>query len=811
MSNFIAELNKRILVMDGAMGTQLMEQGVRPEDCFDGQNISNPDRVLAVHKAYVTAGADIIETNTFGANRIKLADYKLNKKVAEINIAAAKIAKQAMGTKGFVLGSIGPLGKMLDPLGEVTFDQACEAFAEQARALDQGGVDAIIIETISDLQEMRAALIAVKNNTKLPAICSLTYDDGEKTIYGTPPEVAVVVLEALGADVLSANCSTGPEGMLKVAEILLKNSSLPIMVMPNAGMPELVGDKAVYKMTPKQFGQFALKFAKQGVRIIGGCCGTGPEHIAAVKFEVTKSKFELKSKAQSSISKFASRTRVVEAEQGKILLVGERINPTGRSVFQDEIRAGKTQTMRQEAVEQTKAKADLLDMNISTRDIVEAEVMHSAVKIVQSSSDLPLSIDSPSVSALEAGLKTFCGRALLNSVNGKKESLDKILPLAKKYGAAIIGLTLDEQGVPKTAAERVRIAGRIVEAAKEYGISPADIYIDNLVMTVGVGIADCLETLKAIPMVKEQFGCKTILGISNVSHGMPGRAKLNAAYLKLAIAYGLDAGIVDVTDQGVKKALEGIRGGKKGETREKLLKMFKSEVEKAKKSGKPAERKRELSLKGIRLSGYPDIRGAVIDGNVEAVKELVRQALAKKMKPQKIIDEGLVPGMEVVGKKFNKKEYYLPQVIEAAEAMRAGFELCKEKIPKGSAKSAGKVLLATVKGDIHDIGKNIVKMLLENHGFVIVDLGKDIEAKAIVAAAKKEKPNVIALSALLTTTMVEMGVVKDALKAAKLNIPLLVGGAVVTKGYADRIGANYSLDAVGAVSLAKKIMKAAKS
>ncbi len=819
MSDFLAELDKRILVMEGAMGTQLMDAGVQPEDCFDAQNLEKPDLVESIHKAYVDAGADIIETNTFGANRLKLADYKLEKKVAEINISAAKLARKSVGEKGFVCGSIGPLGELIDPLGSVTFEKAYDAFAEQSRALEEGGVDVICVETLSDLQEMRAAVIAVKNKTKLPVIASLTYDPGEKTIYGTPPEVAATVLEALGADIIAANCSTGPKGMLEVCRKLLVVSCKSIMVMPNAGMPELVDGKAIYKMTPKQFGEYALKFAKLGVRIVGGCCGTGPEHIKAVKTALTsvpspcpsgrRARGRGVARSAGVRVAFASRTKVVAVPEDRPLLVGERINPTGRKIFQEEIRAGKTQTIRSEAGVQGKAGADLLDVNISVRDISESEAMHSAVKVVQSASDLPLSIDSPSIHALDSGLKAFCGKALLNSVNGKKESLEKILPLAKKYGAAIIALTLDEYGMPKSAVDRLRIAKRIVSAALAFGIPKQEIFIDNLVMTAGVGIHDCFEALKAIPMVKEQLGVKTILGISNVSHGMPNRSKLNALYFQLAVAYGLDAAIIDVTDPEIKKALKALRVGK-ALKREGLLRKFKAEVAKAKRSGKPAEKKREATVKDVRLTGYQDVREAVIDGNLEAVELLVNQALVKKYAPQKIIDQGLVPGMEYVGKKFSRKEYFLPQVIESAEAMQKGFELCKEKIPKGRRKKTGKVLLATVKGDIHDIGKNILRMLLENHGFVVVDLGKDVSADAIIAAAKKEKPSVIALSALLTTTMVEMGVVKKTLKNARINVPLLIGGAVVTKGYADKIGAAYSVDAVGAVALAKKIIKTVK-
>ncbi|OGC23339.1 hypothetical protein A2291_06730 [candidate division WOR-1 bacterium RIFOXYB2_FULL_42_35] len=808
MSRFLEALNKRILVIDGAMGTQLMNGGVKPEDCFDLQNLKRPELVQSIHKAYVEAGADILETNTFGANAIKLADYKSEKKVKEINIAATKLARKVVGVKGFVSGSIGPLGKLIDPLGDVTFDQAYAAFAEQAKALEEGGVDVICVETISDLQEMRAAVIAVKNETKLPVIASMTYDDVEKTIYGTPPEVAVVVLEALGVDIVSANCSTGPQGMLKVAGRLLACTKLPVMVMPNAGMPELVGDKAIYKMTARQFGAYAEKFAKLGVRIIGGCCGTTPEHIQAVKSKVLNSKPQTNQKSQIQSTKFASRTKVVEVAD-KPFLVGERINPTGRKIFQEEIRGGKTRIMRSEAAGQTKAKADLLDVNISTRDIVESAVMHQAVKIVQSASDLPLSIDSPSVAALEAGLKVFCGRALLNSVSGKKESLEKIIPLAKRYGAAIIALTLDEHGMPNSAADRLRIAEKIVHTAQAVGIAKGDIFVDNLVMTAGVGIQPCLEALKAIPMIKERFGVKTILGISNVSHGMPNRSKLNALYFQLALSYGLDAAIIDVGDAEVRKVLKAFKA-KKAVAREELLRKFKAEVDKAKRSGKPAEKKREASVKEIKFTGYQDIKEAVIDGNLEAVEVLVKQAIEKKYDPQKVINLGLVPGMEVVGKKFSGGQYFLPQVIESAESMSAGFAICKANIPQDKVKIKGKIVLATVKGDIHDIGKNIVKMLLENHGFVVIDLGKDVAPEEIVKVAKAEKPNAIALSALLTTTMVEMGVVNDQLKAAKLDIPLLVGGAVVTKGYADRIGASYSMDAVGAVGLVKKIIKVAK-
>jgi 5-methyltetrahydrofolate--homocysteine methyltransferase len=577
------------------------------------------------------------------------------------------------------------------------------------------------------------------------------------------------------------------------------------MVMPNAGMPELVGNKAVYKMTAEKFGAFAKKFADMGVNIIGGCCGTGPAHIKAVVDALKPEKQEPPRLAGAGSVRFASRTRVVEVKAGTPLLVGERINPTGRPLFQAEIKAGKTAILRQEA--QAQVKADLLDVNVSVPDTSESESMGKAVKLVQTVTDQPLSIDSPNRFAIEAGLKQFCGRALLNSVNGKRESLDNVLPLAKKYGAAIIALALDEHGLPQTADDRVRIAEKIVQAAVEKGLAKEAVFVDGLVMTAGVGIHGCLETLKAISLIRERLGVKTILGISNVSHGLPNRSKLNSLYLQLAISYGLDAAIVDVTDPAVKKV---IAPGRSQGSREALLQQFKNEVDKARRSGKPAEKKREAVIAALKYKSLKDIERAVIDGDQEKVALLVDQALAKKVDPQKIIDRGLIPGMETVGKKFSRKEYFLPQVIEAAEAMRQGFTLAQARIPAGKKRSAGKVILATVKGDIHDIGKNIVKMLLENNGFSVIDLGKDVPPEAIIESARKEKPNAIALSALLTTTMVEMGIVKAELKKAKLDIPLLVGGAVVTKGYADRIGATYSMDAVGAVAMVKAIIKAAK-
>ncbi len=794
INNLLKELKKRVLVIDGAMGTLLMQNGIRPDDNFDLQNIKNPDIVKKIHQSYVDAGADLIETNTFGANRLKLGPDK----VEEINSAAVKLAKEAAGEKAFVVGSVGPLGKLLAPYGELTFDEAHDVFKEHIAALSKAGADAISLETISDIQEMRAALIAAKEITDIPIITSMTYEKDGRTLYGTPIEAAAVTLESLGADIISLNCSTGPEDMLEVCRKLLVVSCKSIMVMPNAGMPELVEGKAIYKMTPEIFAKHALEFAKLGVSIVGGCCGTTPQHIKAVKSEIRSTKSETISKSKYQNPKFSSRTKVIEVKDGEFLVVGERINPTGRKALREEIKSGKFHTIREEAVAQNEAKANLLDINISIPMGDDSGLMQKAVETVQAAADNPLSIDSPNPKAIERGLKTFSGRALLNSVNGKKESLEKILPLAKKYGTLLIGLCLDDKGIPKTAKEKIEIAKRIINEASKFGIPKNRIFIDTLVMTAAVSVEEALETLIAIPEVKK-LGVKTILGVSNCSHGLPHRSSVNGIYLKLARIFGLDAGIIDPLDPEIKKALAYKPNEK---DKDKLIEELKNEVKKSFKM--PKEKKIILSEKKMKPT-VDNIKNLVIVGDAELTESLVREALLSQ-NPQEIINKGLIAGMEIIGKRFSKKEIYLPQVLVSAEAMKKGFALCKEKIPKDQIKTIGKIALATVQGDVHDIGKNIVKMMLENHGFEVIDMGKDVRTEKIIEIAKVEKPAAIALSALLTTTMLEMKNVSEELKKEGLDIPVIIGGAVVTSDFATEIGALHGEDAAQAVTLTKKII-----
>ncbi|MFA4858533.1 MAG: homocysteine S-methyltransferase family protein [Candidatus Margulisiibacteriota bacterium] len=825
---FLNLVRQKILVIDGAMGTTVMQAGVSLEQGFEGLNFLHPDLIVSIHRGYVEAGANLIETNTFGGNRIKLAEYGAGDKVKAVNARAVELARQAIAAARaevkaaagaaaslvqpdiFVAGSIGPLGKLLQPMGEMTFDEAYAVFAEQARALKDGGADILCIETISDLQEMRAALLAAKDNTNLPVICSLTYDENGKTVTGTTPEAAVYLLERLGADVIAANCSTGPAQMEKLTQQLVGCASVPVMIMPNAGSPELIDGSAVYKMTPEKFAGFAEKILRQGAAIIGGCCGTTKEHICAVRNLVDKKFSATVQFAPAKVEgiKFSSRSRLVIVRKAPVI-VGEKINPTGRKLFQEELKAGIFTRVRKDATAQTEAGAHLLDINMGVPDSNEPALMEKAVLVAQNAASLPLSIDSPNPAALEAGLKNFVGIPLVNSVNGKASSLKTVLPLVKKYGAKVIALLLDENGVPENIKDKSAIAEKIVAAADQAGLGRENIFVDGLTLTVGVSLAPALETLQLIALIKEKFGTRTILGVSNVSHGMPEREKLNAYYLMLALLEGLDAAIVDPTakeTQAVIKEFQRTKPSDYPKLKVQYMKKFTELAEAWKNMYKKVKRPADEALTSKTRVTLKDAAAAVIAGDRDEVKFCVEKLIENNEPPQKIIESGLIKGMEQVGGWFSAGKYFLPQVVAAAEAMQVGFDLCKARLPAGSLKSAGTIILATVKGDVHDIGKNIVKMMLENHGFNVVDLGKDVDKETIVAAALQHKAAAVALSALLTTTMSQMGEVAAELKSRGLDIPVIVGGAVVNQSYADKIGATFGKDALASVQVAREIV-----
>jgi len=806
MMNILERLKKEIVVMDGAMGTLLIDKGVRGGECFELLNLNNPDLIFSIHEDYVRAQADIIETNTFGGSRLKLREFGLEGKLEEINTEGVRLARKAAGDKVFVAASMGPLGKFVEPMGEVSFDEAYEIFKELAIIYEKAGADLISAETMTDVQELRIATLAVKENTNLPVIASLTFESEGRTITGTDPETAATILDSVGADIVASNCSYGPSGLLPIMKKLSKSTSKPLLVMPNAGTPEVIEGKAVYNMTPKKFAEYSKKFADLGVNIIGGCCGTTPEHIRKAS-EVLKGR-KPKKRIVKPIAKFVSRSRVVEIKTGEPLIIGERINPTNRKLLSKEIKQGKTHVIMNEAINQERAGVHLLDVNVNVPEIDVSFAMAKQVKAIQTVSSLPLSIDSPDCNVLLAGLKSFVGKNLINSVSGKEKSLKEVLPLAKRFGSALIGLALDDRGVPTKIDEKISIAEKVIDEATRIGIPKEDIFIDTLVMTAGLGTDSPLETLKALRAVKNKFKVKTILGISNVSHGLPERSRLNSFYLILALLYGVDAVIVDATDPLIKGAFKTFKKIKKKKTaiNEYTEKFIKEATRWKLVKKKPLKAKEELKEKKVKAT-FRSVSKAVIFGDKDEVYDLVKRLLGERKSPNEVIEKGLIPGMEEVGRKFASGKYFLPQVVASAEAMKAGFKLVQEAMKGREVKKLGTVVIATVKGDIHDIGKNIVTMMLENYGFKAIDLGKDVDSEKIIKVAQDEHADMIFLSALLTTTMLKMEEIKKELKSLGLDIPVVVGGAPVTESYAKRIGASYGADAIIGVKVAKEIIK----
>ncbi|MCG2676480.1 homocysteine S-methyltransferase family protein [bacterium] len=801
--NFLERLKDEIIVFDGAMGTELPPNLGR---CPEELNLIHPEVVANVHSSYVEAGADVITANTFGGNRLKLKENGLEDKLEEINTRGIEIAREVTGGKAFVAASVGPTGKLLEPLGEFTFDQFYDVYQEQIKVLAQAGADIIILETMLDIQEAKIALLAVKENCNLPVICSLTFTEEGRMVTGSDPLIAATILEPLKPDVLGANCSLGPKGLMNVMKEFASATSLPLIVRPNAGLPRMVKGKTVYPATPDYMAKYALKFVNLGINIVGSCCGSGPEHTKAI-VELVGDR-EPKERKVIPKTRLASRTKVVFFDKRPII-IGERINPTGKKALQEELRNGRFSLVRGEARKQEGEGARILDINVSGEGIDEARTIRKAVLVIEKMVDLPLSIDSPNPEVIEKALKVVGGKALINSVNGKEESLKVILPLAKRFGAAIIGLTLDEEGIPKTVQKRLRIAKKIIDRAVKVGISKEDIFIDTLALTVASQQEQVLESLKALRLIKKELGVKTILGISNISFGLPNRPLLNATFYHLAKTYGLDAAIINPRDAKLKSsslALKVLKGEDKGA--KEYIKAQKGIIEEEIKPKEEADIRAQLS-------------GAIIDGNKEDILRLAEEALKEGLKPLEIIDEILIPAITLVGERYNEGTYFLPQLISSAEVMKLACERLSKEMEKPACRpvcrrgrrgretlpTQRKIVMATVEGDIHDIGKNIVSLLLSSHGFQVVDLGKDVKKERIIHEAVSQKVDLIGLSALMTTTIGRMKEISDELKRRRINIPTLVGGAVVTSQYAKRIGATYAKDAIEAVKKAKELVK----
>jgi 5-methyltetrahydrofolate--homocysteine methyltransferase len=800
-TEFRQRLENEILVIDGAMGTFLIPE-LPPGACVDAAGLDRPDLVLGGHEAYVTAGADIISTNTFGASRIKLQEYGLDGRTREVNRAAAALAKKAASGRGvWVAGCVGPTGRLVEPMGPLGFDETYAVYREQCLALAEGGVDLFLFETFSDLKEIKIAVMAARENTGLPVLASMTFGDGYVSFTGTDPETAAVVLSSLDADAVGVNCSTGPEPMLEVLGRYALTTSLPIFAEPNAGLPRLQSGKAVYQVSPADMAAFGERFIQIGAGLVGSCCGSTPRHTAELKKRL-RGKKPLHRNVPSPLW-LASRSRAVPVGNGlPFCVIGERINPTNREDLSRALRDGHLGAVQNEGRLQAEQGAHLLDVNVGLPGIDESAVMRKAVQALDSISAAPLSIDSSHPGAVEAALRETAGKPLVNSVHGDAKSMNAILPLVKRYGAGVICLAVGEAGVPKTAEERFSVIQAIVERADSLGIPRDRLICDCLTLTVSAEQKRADETLRAVRMVKEKLGLPTVLGVSNISFGLPDRSAVNAAFLGMAMASGLDAAIINPGDPRI---METVRAASVLTVRDRDSKEFvRSHVRK----------KKPVQYGAPEPDQAPDvfkkIAGAVLLGSRDEIEALVRQALGEGRAAADINELALVPAIREIGRQYDKKDIFLPQMILAAETMQKAVAVLEPHFGSGAREKKGTVVLCTVKGDVHDIGKNIVALFLKNQGFAVHDLGKDVDAETIVEKAAETKADVVGLSALMTTTMAEMPRIIRALRAANCGAGVIVGGAVVNGQYAAEIGADaYAKDGVSAVERVNQLVQQA--
>ncbi|GFH40277.1 homocysteine S-methyltransferase family protein [Lactococcus insecticola] len=782
------DLRDNILLFDGAMGTQLQNRGLPIGGIPEHFNLTHPEIVTAIHKDYVAAGADVITTNTFQANTTKMDADELESVIT----AAVSLAKSA--NPKYVAYDMGPTGQLLQPMGTLSFDKAYEMFASQAKLAESAGADLVIIETLADLLETKIAVLAVKENTNLPVFVTMTYQEDGRTFVGVDPQTATLTLQNLGVDVLGVNCSLGPKELAPIVETILTYAQVPVMVQANAGLPQMENGETVYKITPETYTAYTQKLLDKGVAIIGGCCGTTPEFIKQLRAIITTTEKVIPEPVSGTF--ITSGLKTVAIGKG-LTLIGERINPTGKPRLKDALRRSDVDYIIKEAVAQRDAGADILDVNVGLPEIDEAAMMTKTIGELQSLLDLPLQIDSSEVAALEAGARHYNGVPLINSVNGKQSNMDKVLPIVAKYGGVILGLCLDEDGIPETAEKRYQVAEKIVREAGKYGISADRVMIDPLVLTASAQQDQVPVTLDTIRLVKSRLGCKTVVGLSNISFGLPNRALLNGTFLAQAFGAGLDAPIMNPLSDYMMSVVRSIKvfTGQDANSSDFIDKEQNANiaVSSGNSAAQPAQSDENLTLKEMIIKGRKEL-------TVAETKKLL-----ENLTPLEVVNQHFIPALDVVGARFESGELFLPQLMQSAEATKNAQEVLKDKLAKEGKQSEdlGKILLATVEGDIHDIGKNIVKMILENYGYDIIDLGKDVPIETVVETVVKENIKLVGLSALMTTTVQNMKRTIAAVKAAAPETMFMVGGAVLNEEYREFVDADYyAKDAMASVEIA---------
>ena len=796
-------LGKEWLFCDGGTGTILQSRGLKGGELPETWNLIRPEDIIDLHCGYLRAGCDIFNTNTFGANALKFPEN-----LEEIVTAAVELAKEARRRTGredaYVALDIGPTGKLLEPLGDLPFEKAVELFAQVVRCGSRAGADLVLIETMSDSYEAKAAVLAAKENCDLPVCITVTFDDKGKLLTGGTVDSTVALLEGLHVDALGVNCGMGPEQMIPIVERLTQVCSLPIIVNPNAGLPRTEGGRTVFNVGPEEFAGWMEKIAGMGVHVVGGCCGTTPDHIRMTAERVRDLPFRPPvRKHRTVVSSFSQCVQIGDMP----VIIGERINPTGKKKFKQALRDGDIEYILREGLRQEDSGAHILDVNVGLPEIDEPAMMTQVVQRLQSVLALPLQIDTTDPEALERGMRIYNGKPMVNSVNGKKESIETVFPLVRKYGGVLVALVLDEDGIPSDAEGRIRIARRIYEAADRYGVPREDIVIDGLAMTISSDNRSAVVTLQTLRRVREELHGHTILGVSNISFGLPRRALINSYFLAMALQSGLSAAIMNPGNEEMMEAyraycalagldpqcmnfIEAYAG-----TNDRSPSVSPAASESIK--GKVAETGSEMSLKESVL------RGMTQSAALAAQKALADTAVLD------LINLELIPALDQVGKGFEKGTIFLPQLLMSAEAAKAAFDVLKESLKGESQEVKGRIILATVKGDIHDIGKNIVKVMLENYGYEVLDLGKDVPPEVIVDTALREEIRLVGLSALMTTTVVSMEETIRLLHEKKPDTKVVVGGAVMTQEYADAIHADcYAKDAMATVHYAEEVFGA---